>query len=92
MSKDVQVQLPERVTINLSAQEAVTILNALSETGPYKTVAPLIASVQQQVFSQQIRSAPIRPPVPVEADGSFPVADKLADTADIPAEAVFPIG
>lgn len=74
-----QVQLPERVTIELSAQDAVTILNALSGTGPYKTVAPIISSVQQQVFAQQIK--PRGPPVP---DAPMP-DDTVADPQEVTA-------
>jgi hypothetical protein len=65
------VQLPERVTLNLTAQDVVTILGALQDTGPYKAVLPVIRAVEQQVLSQQIRPqvsvpAPVAPPPPGE--------------------------
>lgn len=56
MSNGMQVQLPDHVTLTLTAQDVVTIIGALHDTGPYKAVMPVVRSVEQQLLSQQIRS------------------------------------
>lgn len=63
MTQGMQIQLPERITLQLSTQEAVTILGALQEFGPYKAVLPVIRNVEQQLLAQQVpAAAPIPPP------------------------------
>lgn len=74
-NQGMQVQLPERITLSLSTQDAITILAALQDTGPYKTVNPVIRTIEQQLLAQQLQQ---KQPAPVEADGSFPVADPVS--------------
>ncbi len=77
-----QVQLPERVTLQLTTQDAITILGALQDAGPFKVIAPIVNNVQAQLMAQQLKPQYQGPPP------GAPGADKLADTADILDEAV----
>ena len=47
-----QVSLPDRVVLQLSAQEAMTILTALHDAGPYKVVLPIVRLIEQQLVAQ----------------------------------------
>jgi hypothetical protein len=67
-----QVQLPDRVTLQLSAQDVVTIIGALHDSGPYKAVMPVVRAVEQQLLSQQIRTPIAPPPAEVVADQPDP--------------------
>ena len=50
-----QVQLPDLVTLQLRAQDVVTIIGALHDAGPYKTVFPVVHALETQLMAQQIR-------------------------------------
>lgn len=81
-NQGMQVQLPARVTLNLSTQDAITTLGALQDAGPYKTVFPVIRAIETQLMAQQVQAkAPIVPP-PVEP-GIPPDAP-----ADVPTEEI----
>ena len=75
------IQLPEYVQLKLTAQDVVTILGALHDTGPYKTVMPVIRNVEQQLLSQQIL-VPIPLPNSPAPDSKFaePLPKELAGT------------
>ena len=64
MTNDTQVSLPERVTLQLTAQDAVTILGALHDAGPYKTVFPIVRALEQQLVAQAKRPAPLAEVLP----------------------------
>lgn len=53
MTQPQSLQLPDVVSLSLSAQDAVTILGVLqSSDGPYKAVSSIVNSVQQQLMAQ----------------------------------------
>ena len=78
-----QVSLPDRVVLQLSAQEAMTILTALHDAGPYKVVLPIVRLIEQQLVAQANKPqysgptpgapAPFLPP---------PAADRIATASD----------
>ena len=70
-----QVKLPDTVTVQMSAQQVVIILDALSNHGPYKSVGPVIGAIEQQLLSQQIPNQPpaVSPPADVEPIAHHPV-------------------
>lgn len=95
-NQGMQVQLPERVTLQLTTQDAITILGALQDAGPYKVVFPVIRTVEQQLMAQQLQQQFKGPPpgAPVKGiDPPAPVIDPANDPAnDVPAEAILPLG
>ena len=58
MSNGMPINLPERVTLQLSGSDVAVILNALQEHGPFKAVFPVLGTIEQQLLSQQIPNQP----------------------------------
>jgi hypothetical protein len=58
------LQLPDYVSLSLTAQNAVTILGALQNSdGPFKTISSALSAVQQQLMSQAVKPpASVAPP------------------------------
>ena len=63
MSNGMPINLPERVTLQLSGSDVAVILNALQEL-PFKKAFPLLGAIEQQLLSQQVLAPPITPPLP----------------------------
>ena len=64
MSNGMPINLPERVTLQLSGSDVAVILNALQGHGPFKAVFPVLGTIEQQLLSQQVLASPITPPTP----------------------------
>jgi hypothetical protein len=62
-----QVNLPDLVTLQLSGSDVAVILNALQGHGPFKTVFPVLGTIEQQLMSQQL-------PPPAEPQAAEPIA------------------
>jgi hypothetical protein len=60
-----QVNIPDVVSLQLTARDVSTILEALQGHGPFKVVVPVLQSIEQQLLSQQVRAAaPPAAPLP----------------------------
>jgi hypothetical protein len=49
-----QVNIPDKVSLGLTARDVATILEALQGHGPFKVVVPVLQSIEQQLLSQQV--------------------------------------
>ena len=54
MNNGMPINLPERVTLQLSFSDVAVILNALQGHGPFKAVFPVLGTIEQQLLGQQI--------------------------------------
>jgi hypothetical protein len=71
-----QVSLPDHVVLQLSAQDAMTILGALHDAGPYKTVFPIVRNIEQQLVAQANKAtAQYSGPTPGAPEPIAPPAD-----------------
>lgn len=77
-----QVQIPDSVTLQLSARDVSIILQALQGHGPFKAVAPVLQVVEFQLLSQQVRD-PIKPP-PVDNAHVAPGCELFDEPTDSP--------
>ncbi len=82
--QQMQVRLPDAVTLALTPGDVVAIISALQEYGPYKVIFPVIRKIEQQLLSQQLKSEfkgslpgapPSAPPVPGVPVPPSPVLD-----------------
>ena len=79
MSQDnQQVSLPDHVVLQLQAQDAMTILSALHDAGPYKAVFPIVRLIEQQLVAQANKPQYAGPtpgaPQPIASPAEAPVA------------------
>lgn len=60
--QQMQVRLPDEVTLTLEPGDMVVIIKSLQEYGPYKVIFPIIRKIEQQLLSQQLKGDYEGPP------------------------------
>jgi len=60
--QQMQVRLPDEVTLTLEPGDMVVIIKSLQEYGPYKVIFPIIRKIEQQLLSQQLKGDYKGPP------------------------------
>ncbi len=53
--QQMQVRLPDEVTLTLEPGDVIAIIKSLHEYGPYKVIFPIIRKIEQQLLSQQLK-------------------------------------
>ncbi len=53
--QQMQVRLPDSVTLTLTPNEVITTMGALQEYGPYKAIFLIVRKIEQQLMAQQIK-------------------------------------
>ena len=48
------VTIPDNVSLQFTARDVSTILDALQGHGPFKVVVPVLQSIEQQLLAQQV--------------------------------------
>ncbi len=60
--QQMQVLLPDEVTLTLEPGDVIAIIKSLQEYGPYKVIFPIIRKIERQLLSQEVKGDYKGPP------------------------------